>query len=244
MSSKNACLKYKTLTVEERIAVLDHAKGNPKLGCRKLAEIFGIGKTQIAAIFKEETSIRARYERMGQSGYKRAREGKYELINEAVYKWYCLARDSMIPINGPMLQEEASAIAARLGNYRDFKASSGWLECWKNRYGIKQRAVEGESGQVQTEAVESWMERLRELCKGYSPKDIWNEDETGCFFRALTEKSLAELGRRCRGGKKSKLRMTVAFFTNVSGDKEEPVVIWRSINPRCFKNLPENGLRT
>ena len=138
-----------------------------------------------------------------------------------------------------MLQEEASAIAARLGSYPDFKASSGWLECWKNRYSIKQRAVEGESGQVHTETVTSWMGRLKELCKGYSPEVPWNEDETGCFFRALPEKSLAEEGRRCKGGKKSKLRMTVAFLTNASGDKEEPIVIWKKNNPKCFNNLPD-----
>lgn len=41
--------------------------------------------------------------------------------------------------------------------------------------------------QAQTETVESWMERLRELCKGYKPQDIWNEDETGCFVRFLTK---------------------------------------------------------
>ena len=82
------------------------------------------------------------------------------------------------------------------------------------------------------------MERLREVCKGHSPEDIWNENERGCFFRAPPEKSLAEKGRRCRGGKKSKLRMAVALFTNANGDKEEPVVIWRSLYPRCFKNLP------
>ena len=73
----------------------------------------------------------------------------------------------------------------------------------------RQRVVEGESGQVETEATESCMDKLREVFKGYSPEDIWNEDETGCFFRALPEKSLAEEGRRCRGGKKSKLCMTV-----------------------------------
>ena len=74
-----------------------------------------------------------------------------EEINEAMCKWYCLARDSMVPINGPTLREEASTIAARLGKYPDFKASSGWLECWKHQ---KQRVAEGESGQVQTEAVD------------------------------------------------------------------------------------------
>ena len=81
------------------------------------------------------------------------------------------------------------------------------------------------------------MERLRELCKGYRPENIWNEDETGCFFRALPEKGLAEEGRRCKGSKKSKLRMTVAFFVNANSEKEEPIVIWKSKNPRCFKNL-------
>ena len=135
-------------------------------------------------------------------------ENNYQEINEVVYQWYCLASDVMVPINGPMIREEATEIAKKLNKpaeYDGFKASSGWLECWKSHYGIKQQAVEGESGQVQTETVESWMERQRDLCKGYKLEGIWNEDETGCFFCALPEKSLAEEGHRCKGGKKSKL---------------------------------------
>ena len=74
----------------------------------------------------------------------------------------------MVPINGPMIREEATEIAKKLSNpveYDGFKASSGWLECWKSRYGIKQRDVESESGQVQTETVDSWMERQRNYTK-------------------------------------------------------------------------------
>lgn len=70
-------------------------------------------------------------------------------MNEAVYIWYCLARDAMVPINGPMIREEATEIAKKLdkpAEYDEFEASSGWRECWKSRYGIKQRAIEGESG--------------------------------------------------------------------------------------------------
>lgn len=63
----------------------------------------------------------------------------------------------------------------------------------KSRYGIKQWAVEGESGQVQPETVESWIKRLRELSKGYKPEDIWNEDETGCFFHTLPDKSRTQM---------------------------------------------------
>ena len=71
----------------------------------------------------------------------------YQEINKALYKWYSLARESLVPINGPMLQEEAAEIAKQLAKpeYAEFKASSGWLEKWKNAYGISQRSIERES---------------------------------------------------------------------------------------------------
>ena len=240
--SKQLCsrLQKKTLTLEEKVHVLDHAEKNPKVGCRKLAELFSVGKMRIVALIKDKQNVRAQYETFCSANNKRLQDGKYQEINEAVYQWHCLARDAMLPINGPMIREEATEIAKKLNKpaeYDGLKASSGWLECWKSHYGIKQHAVEGESGQVQTETVESWMERLKELCKGYKPEDIWNEDKTGCFFCALPDKSLAEEGRRCKGGKKPKLQMTVAFFVNAKGEKEEPIVIWKSKNPRCFENL-------
>ena len=57
-------------------------------------------------------------------------------------------------------------------------------------------------------------------------------DETDCFFKALSEKGQA------RGGKKSKTRLTIAFFVNAAGEKAiEPLVVWRSKKPRCFKNI-------
>ena len=60
----------------------------------------------------------------------------------------------------------------------------------------------------------------RELCKGYKPEGIWHENETGCFFHALLEKSLAEEGGRCRGGKQSKHRMTLAS----AGKEKHPLI--------------------
>ena len=46
------------------------------------------------------------------------------------------------------------------------------------------------------------MERLVELTKGYELADIWNMNETGCFFKALPEKGLTQIKRQARGGKK------------------------------------------
>ena len=78
----------------------------------------------------------------------------------------------------------------------------------------------GESGEVSGKTVESWKERLPEILEGYTAQNIWNIDETGCFWRALPEKGLAEKGKACHGGKKSKLRVTVALFVNAAGDKK------------------------
>ena len=38
-------LSKKTLSLGEKVNFLDYAKGNPNSACRKLAEIFKIGKT-------------------------------------------------------------------------------------------------------------------------------------------------------------------------------------------------------
>ena len=83
-----------------------------------------------------------------------------------------------------MLQEDALEISKRLGsaNFEQFKASSGWLENWKATYENLNRLVEGESGEIQEQTIEGWMERVREICISYRLQGIWNMDETGCFF--------------------------------------------------------------
>ena len=57
--------------------------------------------TQIAAIFKNETQLCAAYSTYrGNSpgNNNRARQGRYQEINEALYKWYSLSLVSIKPI--------------------------------------------------------------------------------------------------------------------------------------------------
>ena len=140
--------------------------------------------------------------------------------------------------------EKALEIANRLG-VESFKASNGWLTRWKQRHNIKQRTVSGESGDVSSETVESWLERVPSVIEGYEARNIWNTDETGCFWRALPDKGLGTAKQECKGGKKSKHRITVTFFVNALGESESPpVVIWKSENPRCFKGVKKSCLPT
>ena len=51
-------------------------------------------------------------------------------------------------------------------------------------------------------------------------------------------KGLAQIGTKCKGEKKSKQRMTAAFFIIAEGGKvDKPKVIWKIKKQSCFKRI-------
>ena len=82
-----------------------------------------------------------------------------------------------------------------------------------------------ESPDVSRVAVKLWKERVCELLEGYASEDIWNLDETGCFWKALPDCGFAQKRTLCHGGKKLKLRMRVAFLVNAASGKETAIII-------------------
>ena len=162
-------------------------------------------------------------------------------MNDAVWEWFKKKTEQRTPVDGPIIQEFAMKAAEKLG-YPEFKASSGWLTRFKERNNLSQHKLCGESADVPEATVYSWKERLGSIISGYAMQDIWNMDETGCFYRALPDKSLSEKAKKCKGGKKSKERLTVAFFVSATGERRNPVVIGKYANPRCLKNINKDDL--
>ena len=65
-------------------------------------------------------------------------------------------------------------------------------------------------------------------------------DRSGCFLKALSDKGLVEKGKEAEGGKKIQTKTHHA-----AGEKiDEPVVIWKSKKPRCFKRLGDQSRPT
>lgn len=241
-----ATAKRNDLPLKRKYEVIKTAEREPKLGVRKLALRFGCGKTQISTILKNKEAVRELYESNASDSLcqvrKRNRKSEYADLNDTLYQWYQLCVKKNIYPDGSLLAEKAVMIAEILG-HENFKASNGWLHRWKVRNNIKQRAISGESGDVRTDTDESWKERLPEIVQGYKPQDIWNIDETGCFWKALPDKGLGQMKAECKGGKKSKQRLTIAFFVNGAGESESlPIVIWRSKQPRCFRGVKKEDL--
>ena len=235
-----------TLSLTDKVKLLDLHKQKPKLGCHPLGELFKetsnieIGKSQIANILKNESNIRREYENF-EGDAKRKKIAKYDIINYVLYEWYIKCCQACICPDGAMLQEEALKIKTELNdsNLGDFKASNGWLEHFKKRFSLRQTRIVGEAGDVPITTNKTWMERLPKIIQGYSADDIWNMDESGRFFKALPDTGLAKKTKKRKAGKKSKARLTVAFFLSSSGFKLcKPVVIGKSKVPRCLRNLP------
>ena len=232
----------KTLTLEERVKVINMNSSGKS--CKKIAEELGVGKTQIQCIMKRKAEVLEDFESSTSLNRKRKmRKTGNEEINELLLKWFtdCTAR--RIPVTGPLMKEKALQFASQLSN-EDFKASNGWLDSFVKRNNIKFGKLHGEAGDVADETVADWKSKLTELCAGYSPRDIYNMDETGLFFRATTKHSYHFKGSDCSGGKHSKDRLTVALCANLNGDKEPALVIGKAEKPRCFSrnNIKSNSL--
>ena len=237
--------KRKHLTLKTKIEVIKAAESDPRLTLRALAERFDCSKTQIGTTLKKKEQYLEQYESNLSSTAiqlrQKARKSKFEDVNDRLYEWYVMASSKNIYPGGPQLIEKAKEIAERLG-INDFRGSNGWLQKWKTRLNLRQVTICGESGTVRGDTVQSWKERLPELLTGYSAKDIYNFDETGCFWKALPDKGFARRGEKCHGGKQKKHRMTVALFVNGEGGKETPIVVWQSCTPRCFKGINKASL--
>ena len=168
-------------------------------------KIDNIGKTTAENIIKNEVSIRKEYEEF-KGDLKRERKCQSNDINEILYEWFKKCCAANIHPDGPMLKEKAIEIKKCLDKvkFKNFTASNGWLAKWKISYGVRERKVISEAGEVAECTVSAWMERLVELTRGYELADIWNMGETGCFLRHCQRKVLLKRKFEPEGGKSQK----------------------------------------
>ena len=153
-----------SLTLEGKIKLLNAIKER-KQSCRQLAEMFNIGKTAAASIIKNEASIRKEYEEF-KVDLKRKRKGQFNDINGILYEWFKKCCAAGFYPDGPMLKKEAMEIKKCLEKveFKNFTASNGWLEKCKISYGVRERKVKREAGEVAEYRVSAWMDKLVELC--------------------------------------------------------------------------------
>lgn len=228
--------KRKALSLEEKLNVLDAVDKQPGRKRVEIAKELGLPPSTLNSIVSKRAEIKGNAALFGPKA-KQARGAKYGTLDESLLTWFQQARAAGINFDGSILREKAMEVADRLG-ITDFAASNGWIDRFRKRHGIAYKTVCGEAASVNTQTVDDWKATLSATIEGYEPRDIYNADETGLFFRVQPSKSLSLKGEACHGGKCSKDRLTVLLCVNMDGsDKLKPWVIGKYQNPRCLKNI-------
>lgn len=234
------CRKRKAVALYEKIKIIQDIEGGQTQAeiCRKL----NLSKTTVNTIWKNKVSIIDAFEQFS-SETKKLRTTPHENIDKALLKWFTIQRTMNIPITGAVLQAKAEDFAKLFKE--DFICSVGWLERFKKRHNINCGKICGEAAEVSTKVVEKWINEVwHEKKEKYADEDIFNCDETGIFYKMTPDKTLKFKGEKCVGGKQSKERLTVLLCANMTGnEKRKLLVIGKSKQPRCFKNVKKLPVR-
>ena len=123
--------KRKELTLQEKVEVIDFKNKNPATALRQIADRFQCDKTQIQSILRDQPNLLDKFTASGNAVSKRARTCRFQNIDLAMLEWFREARSDYIPVSGPILQQKACTVAAKMGMEQKFKALNGWLEKFK-----------------------------------------------------------------------------------------------------------------
>jgi hypothetical protein len=108
---------------------------------------------------------------------------KYPEIEEKLVEWFDKYQHC-INMTGDLIRRKAERLRDKTGiSENDMKVSSGWLDAFKRRHGIREHRRFGESGDVDMALVETERPLIREILDKYDWSDIYNMDETGLFYQ-------------------------------------------------------------
>ncbi|CAE1165064.1 unnamed protein product [Acanthosepion pharaonis] len=206
----------KTLSISEQLELIDDVKVK-KLKLAAAAKKYGIGYSTAAKILKKKDDLRSCMQMNGNTNRKRKRQSVHKDVNEALTQWFTQACAHGATVTDHVIRQKASQLAVNLEV--DFEPSNGWLMRWKQADNVSFKKFHGESTSADHGSANEWVTNvLPQLFRGYDPKDVWNCDETGIFYKAMPSGSLRFAGdEQSNGTKVPKDRLTMLQFTNMDG---------------------------
>ncbi|GFX06753.1 tigger transposable element-derived protein 4 [Trichonephila clavipes] len=150
-----------------------------------VAKAFEIPLSSLSTILKNKEKI---FSTSSSRVRKRVSKGNFpRLEQQCLVSWMRQCRGQNIPMGGSLLKEKPKTFAKELGI--EFLASEGWLRNFKKRKGIVFKKMCLESSSVDINVFSKWQNSLSDLIKEHEPRNIFNTDETGLFFKCLPEKT-------------------------------------------------------
>nr|XP_031848459.1 jerky protein homolog-like [Nomia melanderi] len=191
MASKRKRVVLSIKTKHEIIQKLENGES-----AAKLAKIYGIGKATITGIKNQKDAIENYLLQADTFDVPINRKSmmvpKYKNVDDAVFQWFLQNREKGVPISGPILCEKALEFNEKLKGNPNFKASSGWLEKFKSRHGIRELNVSGEKLSTDNVIEENLTTDLHKFLieKVYALQNMHNENERDLTCTTLQQKHL------------------------------------------------------
>jgi len=177
------------MTYKVRVALCQYKRDNPQLSQKDLIKWFEdnhnikVSQATISTTLKWSAEILAKSDNETNLNAKRQRIVRYPKMECALVKWF-RANQERANVSGELVRESATKILDRLyPGHEPFEFSSGWLEAFKSRHGIRSCRRFDENGFVDMAAFANTLLAIRDILDQYAWKDIYNMDKTGLFYR-------------------------------------------------------------
>lgn len=161
-------------------------------------------------------------------------------VETALYNWFLQQRLAHVPVSSDLLRTKAKHFYERITQKDDFLASSGWLDKFKKRHGIRFLKVCGEKLSSDVNAITPFQEKFRDVVQemGLTKEQVYNADESAAYWRALPDTTWVHSQEKSAPGRKiSKDRVTFMPCCNAEGTHKLPLlVLGKSKTPRVFRN--------
>lgn len=170
--------KRKQFSLEQKLKILEKIdSGEAK---HSVAKEFNIAPSTLSTFIKDRHKIENQI-RDGAIGPKRKkiRAAKFEDVDNAVFKWFQEVRSRNIPINGPLIREKALEFSKLFG-HGNFQASVGWLNRFRERFGISFKIICGEEKSVPLDKVNEWRAGKYKLTFIHTYIHIYGNVKTMC----------------------------------------------------------------
>ena len=111
----------------------------------------------------------------------RSRDVTFPEFESAILEWFLRTEKQMNLSDDLLLSKAQEFRPLSKINEDQLKLSSGWLQKFKLRNGIKSYYVHGEASSVDMESIKDELNSFKAKINEYDPEDVYNFDETGLF---------------------------------------------------------------
>lgn len=164
------------------------------------------------------------------------RLGQFPLLEKALIELVYRLNSAGHPTNGDSIISLAQKLWATMPDFQGQPVpsfSQGWLSGFKQRQNLKRFKKRGEASSTKDDDLTAGLEAAQKLCAAYDPNNVYNAHETGLFWKATPEYTIASGPQR--GWKQNKDRITILPCCNATGTHRLQLwVIGIAANPRVF----------